>query len=99
MAWEGQKRPKLKVPYFPEEDEDKGHFTVNTLEEKIVREYTGLSFERLEDLVIMEFWLYLRDAVVYNCSQTEKGKEYLEKCWIMEQTTPDRDALRNRAKG
>jgi hypothetical protein len=36
----------------------------------------------------------LRDAVVYNCKQTEEGRDYLKKCWLAEQSEPDRDTLR-----
>ena len=57
-------------------------------------EYTGYDFDRLEDLSVFEFWLLLRDAVVYNCQQTEQGRDYLEKCWTAEQVSPDRSALR-----
>jgi hypothetical protein len=30
-------------------------------------------------------------------SKSEKGREYLEKCWVLEQTEPDRKALRKKA--
>lgn len=72
---------------------------MNTIEEKLVSEYTGLNLERVEELEAFTFWLYLRDAVVYNCSRTEAGREYLEKCWTLEQTAPDRAAIRRKAKG
>jgi hypothetical protein len=88
-----QKRPKLKVPYAPS-SEGKGHYSVNTMEEKIVSEYAGYDFDRLDELEIFEFWLLLRDAVVYNCKQTEEGRDYLKKCWLAEQSEPDRDTLR-----
>ncbi len=64
------------------------------MEEKIVRDYTGLDFGRLQSLTVFEFWLYLRDAVIYNCMQSDSGNEYLEKCWAAEQKDPDRNALR-----
>ncbi|WP_411680421.1 hypothetical protein [Clostridium thailandense] len=38
----------------------------------------------------------LRDAVIYNYSQTKEGRDYLENCWRMEQVTPDRKALRKK---
>lgn len=40
-----------------------------------------------------DFLLLLRDATIFNCSQTEGGLEYLEKCWALEQTRPDKKAL------
>lgn len=61
-------------------------------------EYTGYTFKELEDLDFFEYLLYLRDAVVYKYMQTEKGREYLENCWRIEQTEPDRQALREKMK-
>ncbi|WP_242850468.1 hypothetical protein [Clostridium botulinum] len=96
VKW-GKEFPKLKIPYYPsEEDEDKGHYEVNTIEEKIVCEYTGYTFYQLEDLEAFEYWLLLRDAIVYNYTQTEAGREYLENCWRLEQTKPDRKSLREK---
>lgn len=67
---------------------------MNTLEEKIVRDYTGYDFDRIDSLTIFEFWLCLRDAAIFNCQQSENGRDYLNKCWLSEQTQPDRAALR-----
>lgn len=64
----------------------------------MVSEYTGFNFILIEELEVFEFWLYLRDAVVYKYMQTEEGKKYLENCWRMEQTKPDRKAIRNKMK-
>lgn len=47
-------------------------------------------------MCVFEYWLLLRDAVVYNYMQTEEGREYLDKCWIMEQIRPDRKRLRDK---
>jgi hypothetical protein len=69
------------------------------MEEKIVSEYTGYSFGEIENLDVIEYWLYLRDAVIYNCMKSEKGQEYLENCWRMEQTKPDRKSLRKKMRG
>lgn len=48
------------------------------------------------DLMYDEYLYFAREAVIYNCSQTQIGLEYLEKCWIFEQTKPDRQALRQK---
>ncbi|AGK95410.1 hypothetical protein Clopa_0348 [Clostridium pasteurianum BC1] len=92
--------PKLKVPYYPEDDGDnEGHYKVNTVEEKIVSEYTGYDFDRLGQLNIFEFWLLLRDAIIYNNSQTKAGREYLENCWSIDKTEPDRESIRRKMSG
>lgn len=64
------------------------------MEEKIVSKYTGYDFDRIDDLGIFEFWLLLRDAIIYRNMQTEEGQEYLENCWLYDQEEPDRDMLR-----
>lgn len=74
--------------------DNEGHYTVTTIEEKLVGDYTGLDFDRIDSLTVFEFWQYLRDAVIYNCMQTEEGREYLDKCWAAEQKDPDRKTLR-----
>ena len=67
---------------------------MNTLEEKIVREYTGYDFDRIENMDVFTYWLYLHDAAIFNFGHSEAGVEYLEKCWLLEQTQPDRNTLR-----
>ncbi|OCB00396.1 hypothetical protein BGS1_15760 [Clostridium beijerinckii] len=83
------------MPYYPM-DSDEGHYEVNTIEEKTVSNYTGYDFDRVDELEVFQYWLLLRDAIVYKHLQTKEGREYLEKCWIMEQTKPDRQSLREK---
>jgi len=98
MAWWRKKLKKLAIPYYPGNNDNGGHYEVNTLEEKIICEYTGYKFNEIENLDVFKYWILLRDAVIYNYMQTEDGREYLENCWRMEQTEPDRGALRNKFK-
>ena len=59
-----------------------------------VSEYTGLNFY---EVWAMNYVLYLtlrRDAFISWLSSTEAGNEYLDNAWRMEQTEPDRKALR-----
>lgn len=58
----------------------------------------------LFDVQQMDFICYLRlrrDAWIHALQQTEKGREYLENAWRMEQTKPERGKLRQKygAKG
>jgi hypothetical protein len=50
----------------------------------------------LDDLEVFEYWLLLRDAVIYNHMQSEEGNKYLENCWRMEQVNPDRKRIREK---
>lgn len=74
-----------------------GHqFFIETWEEKITADYTGLNFAELGKLNYLDFLSLRRDAFIYLMSRTEKGQEYLDNAWRMEQTEPDRTALREK---
>jgi len=54
----------------------------------------------VNELNIFEYWYLLRDATIYNLSQTEKGQEYLDTCWRLTQTKAvDADKLIKKYKG
>lgn len=80
------------MPYFPEKGR-KAFFRNTSQEEKTVSNYTGIDFLRLGELGIFDFWRYLHDAVIWNCSQTEKGEEYLRNAYNYAQKKADRAAL------
>lgn len=75
--------------------EQGGHqYSVTTYWVHRVAEYTGLNFY---EVWAMDYVLYLtlrRDAFVSWLSRSEAGTEYLDNAWRMEQTKPDRKALR-----
>ena len=60
----------------------------------MVSEYTGMSFADLMLMDCITFKMLLRDAFITRMSQTEEGREYLENCWLIKQTEPDRARLR-----
>lgn len=60
----------------------------------MVSEYTGLSIRDVENLDIVEYLVYRRDAFIYKLSQTEKGREYLNNAYRLELCEPDRKSLR-----
>jgi hypothetical protein len=62
---------------------------IGTLDLKYVGEYAGISIQDVLELSILEFYLLLHDAVVWNLSQTEEGRKYLDRAWILRQTEPD----------
>lgn len=49
----------------------------------------------VEDLNVVDYLVYRRDAFIYKLSQTEKGREYLNNAHRIELTTPDRKSLRD----
>lgn len=61
--------------------------------------YTGLNFWQVGRLDYLQYLIYRRDAYIYYLEQSEDGQEYLDNAWRMEQTEPDREALRKKLKG
>lgn len=70
-------------------------YEINSLYENMVSRYTGLNMLEVENLDIVVYLSYRRDAFIYRMSQTEKGREYLSNAYRLEQTTPDRKSLRD----
>lgn len=60
----------------------------------MVQEYTGINFLELGEVGVFTFWTYLHDAVIWNNSQTEDGRKYLENAYNYKQTKPDRTGLK-----
>lgn len=61
----------------------------------MVSRYTGLNMLEVDNLDIVVYLSYRRDAFIYKLSQTEKGREYLSNAYRLDQTTPDRKSLRD----
>ena len=59
-------------------------------------QYVGVSMLEVEELNYLDYLRYRRDAFIYRMSQTEKGQEYLDNAYRLEQTKPDKEALRNK---
>lgn len=59
-------------------------------------DYVGLSLLEVRELDYVQYLIWRRDAYIYMLSRTEAGREYLDNAWRMEQTKPDRLALREK---
>lgn len=78
-------------------DSQGGHkYNSPTWYKHLVSVYTGLNFLQIQQLNYIEFLQYRRDAFINWLSSSEKGQEYLDNAWRMEQTEPDRAALRRK---
>ena len=71
-------------------------FTNTSWGRRLVSSYTGLDFNQVGALDFIQFLIWRRDAYIYHLEQTEAGQEYLRNAWRMEQTKPDRAALRRK---
>ena len=58
--------------------------------------YLNISFFEVEELDIIQFLFYLREAFIYNCSMTSDGIEYLINAKRLETTEPERDKIREK---
>jgi hypothetical protein len=63
-----------------------------------VADYTGLNFHEVRQLEYIQFLTWRRDAFIHMMSQSDEGVEYLDNAWRMEQTKPDRAALRKKLR-
>lgn len=43
--------------------------------------------------------ILFRDAFIYQMKQTKEGREYLEDCWTLQQTKPERSKLKKKFGG
>lgn len=75
---------------------DKGHYSILTFQEKLVRDYTGYTFNEIDELDFYLFWVYLKDAFIYKMNQTDEGLTYLDNAWRLTQKQPDREKLRQK---
>lgn len=73
-------------------------YIVESIGEKRVAEYLDISVLKVEELDLIEYLFFLREAFIYNCSQSEEGREYLRNASRLEQTSPDRKKLRENFK-
>lgn len=60
----------------------------------MVCDYAGFNFDEALSLDCVTFRMLLVDALIYNRSKTKEGREWLEECWTLKQTKPDRKKLR-----
>ena len=86
------------IPYYPSNDEDNMDtgYIVESLGEKRVAEYLGITMLEVGELNLIDYLFFLREAFIYNSSQTEEGREYLRNAKRLEQTSPDRKRLREK---
>lgn len=73
-------------------------YIIESIAEKRVSEYLKISMLDVEELEYFEYLFFLREAFIYNCSQTDKGREYLRNAYRLEQTKPEKEKLRKKFK-
>lgn len=86
------------MPHYPTQDNG-AHYQTQTRAEKLVIDYLNISIFDIQEMPIDLYMYFMREAYIHELSQTKEGKEYLENCWRMEQTEPDRKKIREKIKG
>lgn len=76
------------------DQEEKPWLDTDTKTLKMVSDYTGLDFNQVIELDCYTFKVLVKDSFIEMMSQSEKGQEYLQSCWLLTQTTPDKKSLR-----
>lgn len=79
-----------------EQEPQKEYLTVQTEDLKLLCDYSGMGFSELLELDCVSYKILFRDAYIFKLKQSQEGKEYLENCWILTQTAPDRKELRKK---
>jgi hypothetical protein len=73
-------------------------YTAETRAEKLVIDYLNISIFDVQEMPIDLYLYFMRESYIYTLSQTEKGRKYLEDCYRMTQTKPDRKKIREKIK-
>lgn len=79
---------------MPTEEEPEEYLETETKDLKLVADYTRMSFEEVQQYDCVTFKRLLVDAFIDSMSETEDGRKYLEGCWMLKQTKPNREELR-----
>lgn len=97
MGKRDTKLKKLLIPYYPKDDgKEKNPYIIETLEYKTVAKYLNIPLFEVEELDVVEYRFYLREAFIYNSSMTKEGIEYLKNAKRLEEVNPEREKLRER---
>lgn len=94
-VWLKQKRSEEQYmpPHIATDKETEQIYKTEFHEMKFVSDYTNMNFQELRGLDVLTFWRYYRDAIIYNCIQSEKGREFLNNAYNSVQTKPDVAAI------
>lgn len=88
------------IPYYPADTDSTGnHYVIETIGEHLVAHYANMTLPAVDDLLLDDYLLLLRDAFIARKLRTPDGCEYLDNAWRLEQTEPDVDALRSNFGG
>lgn len=80
---------------FFKSEEWEDSYRSQSSELKRIANYTRMSFEEVLNLSYPEYLLYKRDSWIESFMNFEKGREFLQTLWRLNQTDADIKAIRN----
>lgn len=83
------------MPDYPVDEQHGGEkFETSSSWEKLVADYAHMAIADVDELNFIEFLALRRDAFIERCRATEKGREWLDNAWRIEQTDMDVERMR-----
>lgn len=61
-------------------------------------DYLHINIFQVQELPVDIYLYFMREAYITKLAGTEDGKKYLENCWRIEQTKPERQKIRENFK-
>lgn len=74
------------------------HYELETKAEKMVMDYLNITIFDVQEMEIDLYLYFLREAYIYGLMLTKDGREYLDNCWRIEQTEPERKKIREKIR-
>ena len=71
-------------------------YNISTYFEHLIYKYIGLNLFQINELDYIDYLILRRDAFINQMNQTEKGQEYLDNAYRLEETKPNREKLREK---
>ena len=71
-------------------------YNISTYFEHLIYKYIGLNLFEINELDYIDYLILRRDAFINQMNQTEKGQEYLDNAYRLEETKPNREKLREK---
>lgn len=59
-------------------------------------DYCHVDIYEVQEMEIDVYLFFMREAMIFENSKTEEGREYLRNCWRLEQTKPERGKMRGK---
>ena len=71
---------------------------LGVVQKTILIDYLNITIFDVQEMPIDLYLYFMREANIHRLMQTKDGREYLDNCWRMEQTKPDRKKLREKMR-